>query len=313
MYNPFMKLVVQIPCFNEEDNIGNVLEALPKHIDGINEIKTVVLDDGSTDKSAEIAKKYNVEVLSSKKRQGLSFVFKSGIDYALSQGADILVNTDGDNQYCADEIEKLLQPILSKEADITIGARPINKIKSFSPLKKILQKFGSYIVKTLSGINVKDAPSGFRAYNKKALLAINVFNPFTYTIESIIQAHIKNLVIKNVDINVNEQKNRKSKLFKNDFDYIFKQAKNLIRFLIIYRPARFFSSFGIFLLAIGTLIGIRFLYYSTGHIQSLILCAIILSLSFICFALAILGDLFSINRKLLEDIRYEIRYQKYKK
>ena len=308
-----MKLIIQVPCFNEELNIESVLTALPKKIDGVDIINVVVLDDASCDKSIEIAKKYHADIVSTKTHQGLSNIFKIGVEYALVNNADILVNIDGDNQYCANDIEKLIKPILEQKADIVIGARPILKIKSFSVLKKCLQKAGSFFVKLISKADVKDAPSGFRAFNRNALISINVFNPFTYTIETIIQAQNKNLVIENVDINVNEQKNRTSKLFKNDFDYIFKQTKNLIRFFIIYRPAHFFCLFGIILLLTGILIGLRFLYYSSGHIQSLILCAIVLALSFICFALAILGDLFSINRKLLEEIRNEIRLEKYKK
>ena len=307
-----MKLVIQIPCYNEQDNISAVLESLPKKIKDIDEIEIVVLDDGSEDKTAEIVSKYDVKILQTKKRIGLSGVFRLGIEYALLNGADILVNIDGDNQYCSSDIEKLIEPIINNSADITIGARPINKIKTFSPIKKLLQKIGSHIVKLISRVDVKDAPSGFRALNRKALLNINIFNPFSYTIESIIQSYIKNLVVKNVDINVNEQKNRKSKLFKNDFDYVFKQTKNLIRFFIIYRPARFFALFGSMLFVFAFLLGLRFLFYSTGHVQSLILCAIVSVLSFICFTLAILGDLLSINRKLLEDIRYELRLQKYK-
>ncbi|MBQ8476201.1 glycosyltransferase family 2 protein [bacterium] len=308
-----MKLVIQIPAYNEEDNIGALLEALPKKIQGVDEIKTVVLNDASDDRTAQIASHYEVEVISSKKRLGLSNTFKLGLEYALNQNADILVNIDGDNQYNAEDIEKLIEPVLNNSADITIGVRPIEKIKTFSPLKKLLQKFGSYMVKLISRVDVKDAPSGFRAFNKNAMLNINIFNPFTYTIETIIQAYIKNLVIKNVDIRVNEQKNRKSKLFKNNFDYIFKQAKNLIRFFIIYRPARFFALFGFLFLFFGVILGFRFLYYSTGHVQSLILCSIVLILSFICFTLAVLGDLLSINRKLLEEIRYELKSAKYKK
>ena len=313
MYNPFMKLVIQIPAYNEEANIGAVLEDIQKTYDLIDELNIVVLDDCSNDNTAKIASNYNAKIISFNKRQGLSNVFKFGVQYALSVGADILVNIDGDNQYCAYDIEKLIKPIISNEADIIIGSRPINTNSNFSFVKKLFQKFGSIITSFVSRIKVKDAASGFRALNRDAMLNINIFNPFTYTIEMLIQAYIKNLTVKNVDIRVNKQKKRNSKLFKNDFDYIFKQAKNLIRFFIIYRPARFFSIFGSLFLLIGGLIGIRFLIYETGHIQSLILCAIILTLSFICFLLAILGDLLSINRKLLEEIRYEIRAEKYKK
>jgi len=319
MYNLAMKLVIQIPCFNEEQSISDVIKSIPKKIKGIDEIKIFIIDDGSNDKTVENAINQGVDkIISFKKRSGLSAVFKKGIEEALKEKADILVNLDGDNQYCAYDIEKLISPILENECDISIGVRPIDKIKSFSKLKKILQKLGSKITKLLTNIDVLDAASGFRAFNRSAILNLNVFNPFTYTIETIIQAKYKNLIIKNVEISVNEQKNRKSKLFKNNFDYIFKQAKNLIRFFIIYRPARFFVFISFLFLIPAFIIGFRFLYFyfigfGKGHIQSLILCAILFFMSFISFALAILGDLLSINRKLLEDIQYEIKEEKYKK
>lgn len=318
MYNLAMKLVIQIPCFNEEANIQSVLEEIPKKIKGIKEIKVIVLDDGSTDKTSEIAKKYNIETIKSNYNIGLSNTFKTGVTKALEENADILVNIDGDNQYCAKDIEKLIKPILENTCDIVIGTRPINKIKTFSPFKKILQKFGSFIVKLISKTDIKDAASGFRAFSKKALLNINVFNSFTYTIETIIQAKNKNLLIKNVDIDVNIQKNRKSKLFKNNYDYIFKQAKTLIRFFIIYRPVKFFTTLANIFLFFGIILALRYLHFyisndGSGHIQSLILCAITTILSFILYMIAILGDLFTINRKLLEDIQYELRVNKYKK
>ena len=169
-----MKLVIQIPCYNEEDGIGAVLENIPKKIKRIDKIEIVVLDDGSTDKTSEIALEYNAKILQSKKRLGLSNVFKMGVEYALSQNADILVNIDGDNQYCAGDIEKLIEPILNNTANITIGTRPIDDIKAFSPLKKFLQKIGSYMVRLISKVDIKDAPSGFRAFDKKAMLNINI-------------------------------------------------------------------------------------------------------------------------------------------
>ena len=313
-----MKLVIQIPCHNEQDSVLEVLNSIPKVIDGIDEIKIIVINDASTDKTSEIVQNFGVEILNLTQKQGLANAFKAGVKKALELQADVLVNLDGDNQYNAKDIVKLIQPILKNEADIVIGTRPIDKIKTFSPFKKLMQKFGSFMVKIISGIDVKDAASGFRAFSRNALLNLNIFNSFTYTIESIIQAKYKNLIVKNVDIEVNPQHNRKSKLFKNSFDYIFKQAKNLIRFFIIYRPCRFFSIIANLLFSIGFVLGLRFLYFyfshnGSGHIQSLILCAIILTLSFICYMLAIVGDLFTINRKILEDIQYEIRQEKYKK
>ena len=318
MYNEAMKLVIQIPCHNEQECILGVLNSIPKNIKGIDEIEIFVLNDASLDETSKIAKDFGVKVLDIPQKIGLSNVFKLGVKNALENKADILVNIDGDNQYCANDIEKLIQPIIENATDIVVGTRPINKIKTFSLIKKFLQKFGSFMVKVVSGIDIKDAASGFRAMNRNAMLHLNIFNNFTYTIEMLIQAKFKNLVVENVDINVNEQKNRKSKLFKNNFDYIFKQAKNLIRFFIIYRPARFFSLISGLLFLTGFILGLRFLYFyfnsdGSGHIQSLILCAIILTTSFISLMLAIVGDLFQVNRKILEDIQFEIRQNKYKK
>ena len=313
-----MKLAIQIPAYNEQDSVLEVLKSIPKQIKGIDEIYIFVIDDGSDDNTSQIAFDFGVDVVKISSKQGLANAFRVGVSHALKNKADILVNIDGDNQYRADNIEKLIQPILNKEADISIGARPIKDIKTFSFSKKLLQKFGSFVVGLFSSAKIKDAASGFRAYNSNAMLRLNIFNNFTYTIESIIQAKYKNLKIKNVDIEVNEQKNRKSKLFKNNFDYIFKQAKNLIRFFIIYRPFRFFSIISLILFVLGLILGIRYLIFyfnldGSGHIQSLILCAIILTMSFISFMLAIVGDLFTINRKILEDIQFEIRQNKYKK
>ncbi len=313
-----MKLVVQIPCFNEGECISEVLKSIPASVRGVDIIKVVVIDDGSSDKTSNIALEFGVDLIKIKKNKGLSNAFNSGVKYALLNKADILVNLDGDNQYKASDIEKLIQPILLNKADVVIGARDIKKIKTFSLFKKIMQYFGSFVVRTITDTDVKDAPSGFRAYNREALLNLNIFNSFSYTIESIIQLREKKLIVENIDIEVNEQKKRKSKLFKNNFEYIFKQAKTILRFFIIYKPAKFFLISAFCLLLIGLLIGFRFLYFyfnhnGFGHIQSLILCAIILILSFFCFLCAIIGDLFSINRKLLEGIEYEIKIEKYGK
>lgn len=318
MYNFFMKLVIQIPCYNEQDNILEVLHSIPKKISGIDFIEIVVIDDNSSDNTVKIAQNFGVKVIKSDRHIGLAQIFKSGINYALENDADILVNIDGDNQYCASDIEKLVLPIIDNSADIVIGTRQINKIKTFSYFKKYLQKFGSACVKLISKEDVEDAASGFRAFNRNALLKLNIFNNFTYTIETIIQAKYKNLIIKSVEINTNTQLGRKSRLFKSDFDYVFKQAKNLIRFFIIYRACRFFNILSLIFFLFGLSLGLRFLYFyiisdGTGHIQSLILCAILLTFSFVCFMLAIVGDLFSINRKILEDIQFEIRQNKYKK
>lgn len=313
-----MKLVIQIPCYNEQDSILEVLKSIPKKIKGIDEIEIFVIDDGSCDNTSKNAKDFGVNIVEIAQRSGLSNAFKVGIKNALKKNADILVNIDGDNQYCANDIAKIIQPIIDNKCDIVVGARPIGKIREFSLLKKFLQRFGSFVVKLISGIDIKDAASGFRALNRKTMLKLNIFNNFTYTIEMLIQAKSKNLIVKNIDINVNKQKNRKSKLFKNNFDYIFKQTKNLIRFFIIYRPCRFFGLFSALFFFFGFILGLRFLYFyfnfnGSGHIQSLILCAILLTISFISLMLAIVGDLLQVNRKILEDIQFEIRQNKYKK
>lgn len=313
-----MKLVIQIPCYNEEENISKVLESIPKKIKGIDKIEIIVLNDGSTDNSTSIAKQYkNVEVVESKKI-GLAKIFNMGLNEAIQKQADILVNIDADNQYKASDIEKIIKPILNNKADIIIGTRPINKIKTFSLLKKFLQKFGSFIVKVMTGYKIYDAASGFRAYSKKAILNLNIFSNFTYTIESLIQAKSKNLVVNSVDIEINNQPKRKSRLFGNIFTYVFKQGVTLIRYFIIYKPFRFFGSISLLLFIFGLIIGIRFLLcyfngFGNGHIQSLILCSILLIAAFIVFIIAIAGDLLAINRKLLEDIQLRLKEKTYKK
>ena len=309
-----MKLIIQIPCYNEEENVSDVINKIPKKIKGIKKIKTVVLDDGSTDKTANIAEELGIEVIKSN-HSGLSAVFNTGINYAIENDADILVNIDGDNQYKSEQIEKIIEPIIKNRADVVIGARPIESIKTFSPLKKLLQRLGTYTVKSIAQIEIKDATSGFRAYNKKAILKTNIFNKYTYTIENIVQSKSKNLIIENVDIEVNKQPKRKSKLISNNLEYIFKQAVNLIRFFIIYSPTKFFGIISLLLFFTGTIIGCRFLYYyfnnqGSGHVQSLILCSIILILSFIAGNIAIISDIISINRKLLEDIQEKLRQNK---
>jgi glycosyltransferase involved in cell wall biosynthesis len=307
-----MKLVIQIPCYNEENYLPITLAELPTHIDGIDEIEVLVIDDGSVDNTAQVAKKFGVaKVVRLEINKGLANAFSTGLNAALNMGADIIVNTDADNQYCAKDIEKLVQPILNNQADIVIGARPVGDIKSFSLLKKILQKLGSNVVRLVSGTDVKDAPSGFRAFSKNAALKLNVFDKYSYTMETIIQAKAKDLVIKSVDISVNPML-RKSRLFKNMFVYIKKSLMTIFRMFIVYRPFRFFAICGSVALLLGMLLGCRFLYYfiigsGKGHVQSLILAAVFLISGIQIGLIAVLADLISINRKLLEDIQTKLR------
>lgn len=309
-----MKLIIQIPCYNEEASLPITLNALPKQISGIDEIEILVIDDGSTDKTVEVAKANGVQhIVSMPHNCGLAKAFVAGINGALAQGADIIVNTDADNQYCADDIEKLVRPILNKEADIVIGTRPVSNISHFSLLKKALQKLGSWVMRRVSSTQVEDAPSGFRAFSRAAALQINIFDNYTYTLETIIQARAKGLQLVCVPINVNPDL-RKSKLVRNMFDYIKRSVFTMLRMFIIYRPFRFFSILASLFFISGLLIGLRFLYFymfshGSGHIQSLILAAILIITSVQIGVIAILSELFSINRKLLEDIQRRIKLQ----
>lgn len=309
-----MKLIIQIPCYNEETSLPITLNALPKQISGIDEIEILVIDDGSTDKTVEVAKANGVQhIVSMPHNCGLAKAFVAGINGALAQGADIIVNTDADNQYCADDIKKLVRPILNKEADIVIGTRPVSNISHFSLLKKALQKLGSWVMRMVSSTQVEDAPSGFRAFSRSAALQINIFDNYTYTLETIIQARAKGLQLVCVPINVNPDL-RKSKLVRNMFDYIKRSVFTMLRMFIIYRPFRFFSILASLFFISGLLIGLRFLYFyifshGSGHIQSLILAAILIITSVQIGVIAILSELFSINRKLLEDIQRRIKLQ----
>lgn len=307
-----MKLIIQIPCYNEEVALPVTLSHLPKEIDGIDEIEILVSDDGSTDRTVEIAKEYGVNhIETSTHHRGLARTFMAGIQRALKEGADIIVNTDADNQYCADDIEKLVKPILEKRADIVIGARPIKDIKSFSFFKKILQYLGSKIVRLISSTATEDAPSGFRAFSRDAALALNVFDNYTYTIETVIQSKTKGLHILSVPIRVNDTF-RKSRLVKNVFTYIQKNSFTILRMFIIYRPFRFFAILGGLMLLAGLLLVVRFLFHymleeGTGHIQSLIVASIFIITGFQTIIFGVLADLLSINRKLVEDIQVRVK------
>ena len=303
-----MKLIIQIPCYNEEVSLPVTLSKLPKQIDGIDEMEVLVSDDGSTDRTVEIAKEYGVNhIVTCTHHRGLAKTFMSGLQKAISLGADIIVNTDADNQYNADDIEKLVKPIIEKRADIVVGARPISDIKSFSLLKKLLQRVGSKIVRLLSSTATEDAPSGFRAFSRDAAIAMNVFDNYTYTIETVIQSKIKGFHILSVPIRVNDTY-RKSRLVKNIFQYVQRNTFTILRMFIIYRPFRFFAIIGSLLLLSGIILLLRFLYFylfiqGDGHIQSLIISSILIITGFQTFIFGVFADLLAINRKLIEDIQ----------
>lgn len=302
-----MKLVVQIPCLNEEKTLPLVLAGIPKKIDGIDEIIVQIVDDGSTDRTVEVAREHGVrEFVFHTRNRGLGRSFHDGVEHALALGADILVNTDGDNQYPQDRIGDLVQPILEGKADIVIGDRQTATIAHFSPSKKLLQRFGSWVVNQAAGTNLPDAASGFRAYSKESLIQLNTITRFSYCMETIIQAGNKRLAIASLPIKTNAP-TRKSRLFKTTREHVMKSGAAIVRAYIMYKPHLVFGSLGAFLLVIGLVPMARFSYYAAiddntgGHLQSLILGAIILIGAFLCFALSIIADLIRINRILIED------------
>lgn len=307
-----MKLIIQIPCYNEAETLVVALNDLPKHIDGIDEIEYLIINDGSSDDTEQIALAWGVDyVVHFKRNLGLAKGFLAGIDLALRNGADIIVNTDADNQYCGEDIEKLIKPILEKKADIVIGERPIDDIESFSWIKKKLQRFGSRVVRIASKTDIPDAPSGFRAYSRKAAMRVNVHNEYTYTLETIVQAGRNKMAITSVPIRTNPEL-RKSRLMSSIAVYIKKSMLTILRAVLMYRPLKVFTLIGSVFLIIGALIGIRFIYYfvngnGSGHVQSLILAAMMCIIGFQTFVTGLQADIISANRKLLEDIQYRVK------
>lgn len=306
------KLIIQIPCYNEEKYLPITLAELPKQIDGIDIIEWLIIDDGSIDKTVEVAKNNGVQhIVRLIGHQGLAKAFIAGLNKAIQEEADIIVNTDADNQYSAQDIAKLINPILKGEAEIVIGSRPINDIEHFSFIKKILQKLGSWVVRKISNTNVIDAPSGFRAISRQAAMKLNVFSEYSYTLETIIQAGHKNIAITSVPIQTNKDL-RPSRLFKSMSAYLRKSIITIIRIFIIYKPFRFFITISLILFIIGVLISLRFLWFyftdsGSGHIQSLILSTLLIGSSISLFVVGILADIISVNRKLLEKIDWQLR------
>jgi len=310
-----MKLIIQIPCYNEEKTLPITLSALPRQVDGVDSVEWLVVDDGSTDKTVEIARKNGIDhIVSHPKNFGLGRAFMTGLTACIEKGADIIVNTDADNQYSAECISDLIRPILSGNADIVVGVRPIDDIEHFSFIKKILQKIGSWTVRLASNTGIPDAASGFRAFSKEAVRRLNVFNNYTYTLETIIQAGQKNIAISWVPVRTNKYL-RPSRLIKSIPSYIFKSISTVIRIFVVYRPFRFFIFIGMCLLSIGLLIGFRFIWYyltgeGGGHVQSLILSSILIGIGFQTILIAFIADLLNVNRRLLEDLQYKSRKNK---
>lgn len=301
-----MKVIVQIPALNEVATLELVMSTIPKKIPGVTELQVIVIDDGSSDGTAELAKKLGAhELIRHHSTRGLAEAFRSGVDYALTHGADILVNTDGDNQYPQEKIPELIQPIVSGEADIVIGDRRTHSIPHFSQGKRVLQRLGSRVVSMVSRVTIPDAASGFRAYSRNAMIRLNLVTKFSYTIETIIQAGFKKLTIANVQIQTNP-KTRESRLFRSTPDHVARSALTIIRSLIMYRPYALFGNLGLVLGAIGLVPFLVYLFLvfseSPGdHSESLFLGASLLTASLLSFALGVIADLIGINRQLIED------------
>jgi len=306
-----MKLIIQIPCFNEADTLAIALKALPRQVAGFDLVEWLIIDDGSTDDTVNVARQNGVDhVVKHAGNKGLAKAFMTGLDACLNLNADVIVNTDADNQYSAEDIPLLVAPILEHRAEMVIGERPISTIDHFSPVKKYLQKLGSWVVRVASNTNIPDAPSGFRAMSRATAQKLIVFNDYTYTLETIIQAGQKNITITSVSVRVNEDL-RPSRLVKSISSYIKRSIITIVRIFIIYRPFRFFGTIGTVLFSAGFLLGLRFLYkYLTGdgngYVQSLILASILMGMGFQTILVAFVTDLLSANRKLLEDLRFKV-------
>ncbi|HUD07194.1 MAG TPA: glycosyltransferase family 2 protein [Candidatus Saccharimonadales bacterium] len=303
-----MKLVIFIPCLNEEETLPLVLRTIPKHIPGIDNIEILLVDDGSTDRTVEVAKQLGVkQFLHHTVRQGLSRTFRHGLNRALELGADIIVMTEGDNQYKQERISELIQPILDGKADIVIADRMTQTIKHFSPTKKLLQKLGTRVLNVAAGTNVPDAISGFRAYTRSAAMQLNPVADYSWATETTIQASRKKLAIVSIPIETNP-KLRDSRQFKSSWQHVRRSSITIVRGFIMYKPYAIFLSFGLTFLVLGLVPFVRYLIlYLTHnhpgqHLQSLIIGSVLLIASFISFALGLIADLIRINRSLLEDI-----------
>jgi glycosyltransferase involved in cell wall biosynthesis len=307
-----MKLIVQIPAFNEEVTIAQTLRDIPKKIDGITVIETLVVDDGSSDNTAAAARKAGAtHVVQLKSHRGLSSAFLAGIDACLRLGADIIVNTDADNQYAGSDIPKLIAPIVRGSADVVVGDREVAKSPHMSAFKRLLQRIGSRTVGLASGLRVGDVTSGFRAFSREAATQINVFNPFTYTLETIIQAGNRNLGVQSVPVRTNAP-TRPSRLYSGIGTYLRKSVATIFRIYTIYKPLKTFFTIGSVLLLAGAVLGARFLWHFAqgdrgGHIQSLILAAVFLIIGFQTLLIGLVADLISVNRRLSEEVLVRLK------
>ncbi|MEL4896992.1 glycosyltransferase family 2 protein [Crocosphaera sp. Alani8] len=313
------KLIIQIPCYNEESSLPITLADLPRQIPGIDQVEWLIINDGSQDRTVEVAKEWHVDhIVNFEHNQGLAKAFMAGLEASLTAGADVIVNTDADNQYCAEDIPKLIEPILNKRSEIVVGARPIENIRHFSPTKKLLQKLGSWVVRMASGTEIPDAPSGFRAMSRSAAMKLNVFNEYTYTLETIIQAGRKDIIITSVPIRTNGYL-RASRLVKSIPAYIQRSIITIFRIFMTYQPLKFFTFLGAIPFLLGNLIFIRWLILfviensTRTRLPSLLLGSILVIIGVQIWILGLVADILAVNRKLLEDIQLRLRRNEYEK
>jgi glycosyltransferase involved in cell wall biosynthesis len=307
-----MKLIVQIPCYNEENTLPQTVADIPRHIPGVDCVEILIIDDGSHDETVEVAKRIGVDhILRNRRNMGLARTFRRGLDASLALGADIIVNTDGDNQYCGADIPKLIQPILEGRADVVVGDRQTQQIHHFSSGKRSLQRFGSMAVRKLSSVDVPDAVSGFRAISRAAAFQLNIVSTFSYTIEMLIQVGRKGIAFTSVPIRTNE-KTRESRLFKSIFGFIERSGTTMLRMYSMYQPLRVFAAIGVIVAIIGAIPLLRFLFHyffgsGAGKVQSLIIGCALLTIGTMTFLLGLLADLLSQNRQLIEMTLEKVR------
>jgi len=308
-----MKLIIQIPCLNEEKTLPLTVRDLPQSIPGVDVIELLVVDDGSCDRTVEVARELGVHhIVCLPKHVGLARAFRAGLEAALLAGADIIVNTDADNQYYGADIARLVEPILAGRADIVVGDRGVATLEYFSPVKRLLQRFGSWVVQLASGISIPDATSGFRAFSRDAALRTSVLSEYSYTLETLIQAGAHRLAIEYVPIRVNA-KTRESRLVANVPEFISKSLLTIARVYATYRPLRVFLAIGGLFLVGGLVLGLRFLYFylfsrgAAGHVQSLILAAILIILGVQVSLIGLIADLVGVNRRMMEETLYRVR------
>ena len=308
-----MKLIVQIPCFNEEHTLPATVADIPREIEGVDKIEILIVDDGSKDRTAEVAREIGVDhIVVNKHNFGLARTFRVGLDECLKRGADIIVNTDGDNQYAGWDIPKLIRPIIEGRADLVVGNRQTGRVEHFSRFKKLLQRIGSRVVRSLSEVDVPDTVSGFRAISREAALRINIVSSFSYTTEMLIQAGKKHMAVVAVPVETNP-KTRESRLFKSIPNFIERQVTTIVRMYAMYQPLRVFLYIGGVFIVVGVLPILRFLYFyffvdgGVGHIQSLVLGSVSLMLGFIACLIGFLADLINFNRQLVEMTLEKVR------